>query len=220
MLSSSYAVFKKKEADVKKNPVDILDFFLIIPGKYLDPFYGDMKFQERLNYINDVSSKQVVVDTKNAYLHLTEFITEMSVKQAMTYFVKADKSKLIGVSSAVSGCEGPDDCGLAFFEYKGGKFTDVTSKVFPKLSIELFCADADKKLITAKMNKAMKYKVELPHEGTECVVYPLGIGEVDNGLSPSEYETFLKIEQNFPYKKVLMVWNMAAGKFEFGKKVK
>lgn len=220
LSNSVYAKYNKKESEVKKNPKDIVDFYAIIPGEYIDSSIGSLSFQERLDYLEKGPNKKVVVDVKNAYIYISAIPGDFSVNQTIVYFVKSDKTKIIAVSTTGESGECGEYSIFNFYEYKNGKFNFVTDQVIPKLSIDLFAADTDKKSITAKINKAMVYKIELPQKGTTCKVYPVGICEVDNSLGLDEYNKYLEIESNFAYSYLELKWNKTKGKFEFGKKFK
>jgi hypothetical protein len=220
LTGSIYGKYEKKESEVKKNPKDIVDFYAIIPGNYIDSSMGSLSFQERLNYLEKGPNKEVIVDTKNAYIYVSTIPGDYSVKQTIVYFVKSDKTKIIAVSTTGESGECGEYSIFNFYEYKNGKFNYVTDQVVPKLSIDLFADAKDKKSITSKMNKAMVYKIVLPQFGTTCKVYPVGICEIDNSMDPDEYNKYLQIEDRFAYSYLELKWNKQKCKFEFGKKYK
>ncbi|OHD54933.1 MAG: hypothetical protein A2Y33_02980 [Spirochaetes bacterium GWF1_51_8] len=220
LISLVFGGYNKKESEVKKNPKDIVDFYAIIPGQYIDASIGSLSFKERLDYLTPDENKKVVVDTKNAYLSVSAMPGQFPVNQTIVYFVKSDKTKIIAVSTTGESGECGEYSIFNFYEFKNGKFNYVTDKVIPKLTIDLFAVEKDKKQITEKMNRAMVYKIELPQYGTTCKVYPLGICEIDNSLDPDEYSKFLDIEKRFVFAYLELKWNKQKGKFEFGKKYK
>ncbi|OHD54932.1 MAG: hypothetical protein A2Y33_02975 [Spirochaetes bacterium GWF1_51_8] len=208
----------KNESEVKKSPKDIVDYFLILPEESLDAYFHGMSFQQRLEflYIND--SFDLTIDTKNAYLSIVGNYDMQTMKQAVTYFTKADKSRIIAVSKAVPDMMFGEQVITVFYEYKDEKFIDVTSKIVPKLTLQLFVSKGYQSMITEEINQAAKFNIELPQIGTVCKATAAGISKPL--IEESLWDLVDEILQNKEFNIIELKWNKQKGKFEFGKKYK
>ncbi|NPV01362.1 MAG: hypothetical protein HPY53_08260 [Brevinematales bacterium] len=214
-----YGKYDKDEEGVRKNPKDIVDYFLILPGEYLDPYFADMGFEERLYFLENNDSLELTVDMKNAYISVKGPYNDTAIEMVVTYFVRADKTKVIAVSRTEpdSHWEFVRVCG--FYELKDGNFTDITKHIFPKITLDLFVADAYKKLVTSGIYTQFVVETELPQFGTVAKVYPKGIPTYLFESEDEQY-TYEDIMATMPYLWLELAWNKQKGKFEFGKKVK
>ena len=214
-----YGKYDKDEEGVRKNPKDIVDYFLILPGEYLDPYFADMGFQARLDFLENNDSLELTVDMKNAYISIKGAYDESYIEQTITYFVRADKTKVIAVSKTEPNAYWEFIRVCRFYELKNGNFTDITPQIVPKITLDLFAADAYKKLAASGIYTQFIVEIELPQFGTIVKVYPKGIPAYLFESEDEQY-TYEDIMATIPYSYIELAWNKQKGKFEFGKKFK
>jgi hypothetical protein len=71
----------RSEAEIKKSPADIIEFYLIAPG-HLHNAYGEnekgfTEFEFRKNYLKARPKVKIVADKKNAFFSISDNSTEL-----------------------------------------------------------------------------------------------------------------------------------------------
>lgn len=112
-----------------QTPKTVTDYFLAMPTDVYSTDIEGNKIKGKAALTKHRKSLIKVEDKKNGYLRL-EGAWEGWAEIAL--FKKKDGSYLI--AQAESGCGPACEGFIKFFTYKAGKFTDVTSKVFPDLT--------------------------------------------------------------------------------------
>ena len=105
----------------KKNPSTVVDYFLLLPDKYIG--LGKLPASERLKMIK-------IKDIRNGWLKCSQMAWEGWLEMAI--FRKPNKTYMTGI--AVANCGPVCSQDIYFLEYRSKKWVDVTSNVFKKLS--------------------------------------------------------------------------------------
>ncbi len=210
-MNIAYSQVRKRE-DIQKNPLDISEYFLIIPSEKYWSLAGDEKdpFTGRQQYFKTNPKRTVTVDKKNAYINILDKTDELDSRFTMCYFVKADKTKVIAVSYYGEG----GDCDsylLKFYTYSASKWTDVTKQVLPSLSLKNL-------KIPEKDIVPVDFLYTLPQFGTSISVKAAAICEQEQAqrLGGKDFMKYFEQYKKLPYKSIQLKWNKDKGVFEFG----
>jgi len=202
----------RSESDIKANPLDIADYYLLIPG---EPYYnydkkpaGVSEFELRKKYLNETPTKKITIDKKNAFISIDDNTNDLEYRLEMTYFNKANGKKIIAVLEYQAGGD-CDSRSLNFYEYAGQKFTNVTKQILPSVLFkDLFRDPAGEFSYTLLFQ--LEYK--LPRIGTTLEVKALPLCEQDN-RSDLTYEEYFKKFQRLEHISVALAWDRASGTF-------
>ena len=160
LFSFSLLMFAFSVVSFSQKPKTVTDFYLAMPSGFYSTDNEGNKITSKTGIVKHRKSLIKIEDVKNGYLKL-EGAWEGWAEIAL--FKKKDGSYLI--AQAESGC-GPVCSGfIKFFDYKNGKWSDVTDKVFPVLTeARIKKAFVDKKIDTEETGANIYFV--LPREGT------------------------------------------------------
>lgn len=199
----------RKEADILKEPGDISEYYLIIPGHpyyaYAEKPKGMSEFELRKKYLEPKKGMQIEIDKKNAFMSISDNTSELGYKMQLTYFVKSDGKKVIAVNEDQAGGD-CDSRSLKFYTLENGKFTDVTARVMPSLSLKDFCPEA-----TVSNYSFFEPLYQLPRVGTTVRVSATALCEQDNRGRVS-YEEYVRYFQKLKCRQIELAWDKESGK--------
>lgn len=211
-LTISIQAQTRKKQDIQANPLDIVEYYLIMPSEEYWDFEGKTsdRFTARQQYLKENSMRKVMIDKKNAYLTISDVTNELEFKLTMCYFVKADKTKVLAVHYYNEG----GDCDshlLKFYTYSAGKWKDVTTTVLPPLSLKNYN-------IQEKNFVAVDFLYTLPQFGTDIKVRAASICEQDDParLKGKDFMSYFELYKKLGLKTLLLKWNKVKGIFEPG----
>jgi hypothetical protein len=205
----SFSQSYRSESDIRKEPKQIVDYYLILPGNptpFYEPETEMTEFEFRKKYLRPMPNKNIVIDNKNAYMEVQDNSNELSYRLQLTWFKKADGKRIVAVQEYQEG----GDCDtrtLAFYTYENQRFTDVTTSVFPKLKLSDFCTSTNAKF------SVFDPVYELPQLGTIVKVKAEAICEQDERMrnfNADQYYTYFK---NMKCKDADVAWDKVTGKF-------
>jgi hypothetical protein len=205
----SFSQSYRTESDIRKEPKEIVDFYLILPGNpypYTEPQKDITEFEFRKKYLRPMPEKNIIIDNKNAFMEVEDNSIELSYRIQLTWFKKADGKRIIAVHEYQVG----GDCDtrtLTFYTYENQKFTDVSASVFPKLKFSDFCISANEKF------SVFDPVYELPRLGTIVKVKAEAICEQDERMrkfSADQYYTYFK---SLKCKELGVAWDKVTAKF-------
>jgi hypothetical protein len=211
-LTISIQAQTRKKQDIQANPLDIVEYYLIMPSEQYWDFEGKTQdpFTARQQYLKSNSMRKVTIDKKNAYLTISDISNELEFKLTMCYFVKADKTKILAVHYYNEG----GDCDshlLKFYTYAAGKWTDVTEKVLPVVTLKNYG-------VQEKNFLAVDFLYTLPQFGTDIKVRASSICEQDDParLKGKDFMAYWESYKKLGLKTLLLKWNKVKGVFEPG----
>jgi hypothetical protein len=198
----------RKQVDIRKEPLDIEEYFLIIPSEkyWVIPGEGYNPFVDRQKILKEAPAKKGVIDKKNAYLSIVDEVNGLEFKLEMCYFIKTDKTKTIAVSYYQVG----GDCDsrlLKFYTYSNLKWIDVTTTVLPTISLKDYG-------IAEKDFMPMDFVYKIPQFGTSIYTTAEFPCEQDERWRGKDYMSAFNKYKSWSLKKLELKWNKEKGVFE------
>jgi hypothetical protein len=199
----------RKEADIRKEPLDIAEYFLIIPSEKDWVIPGEVYnlFVDRQKILKG-GPKKVLLDKKNGYLSIIDEVNGLEFKLEMCYFIRTDKTKTIAVSYYQVG----GDCDsrlLKFYTYSNAKWTDITKTVLPMVSLKDYG-------IAEKDFMPIDFIYKIPQFGTSIYVDAKFPCEQDERLRGKDMMPAFNKYKAWALKKLELKWNKGKGIFEKG----
>ena len=118
MLVAALSLQPAGAAPQTSGPRTVLDYYLLLPDKYFEA--GG---EHRVKWMLD-PRRGAIVDVKNGYIYAPGDGAQNTLYVCL--FRKADASYVVAVKADVEG-----STQLDFYEYRGGRFVDVTQSVLP-----------------------------------------------------------------------------------------
>jgi hypothetical protein len=196
----------RKESDIRTQPLDITEYFLIMPSEKNWDEVSDL-FSEREKILKETSGK-VLVDKKNAYLKITGEVNGLDYKFEMCYFIKTDKTKIMAFSYYQAG----GDCDsylLKFYTYSNLKWTEVTKTVLPVISLKDYG-------VAEKDFMPVDFIHKIPQFGTSIYVMAQFPCEMDDRMGHKDVMPAFNKYKTWNLKKLELKWNKEKGIFEKG----
>jgi hypothetical protein len=206
----------RSEKEIRSNPKDIVDYYLILPDKAFIKYDDQSSFQLRKKHLKPTEERKVSIDQKNAFLQIEDQQGPMRIITTLCYFSKADKTKIFGLDLFIEAGDG-EQFETYFFEYKNLDWADVTQKVLPEIKFTDFWGD--EKTLPEKKFQRMNLLYELPRIGTTVKVYSKEDYSFNNGMPSDEFNNYYNTFGKRKYSAIELYWNRTSGKFEFGKKI-
>ncbi len=199
----------RNEVDIRKEPLDIAEYFLIIPSEKDWVIPGEVYnlFVNRQKILKG-GHKKVLLDKKNAYLSIVDEVNGLEFKLEMCYFVKTDKTKTIGISYYQAG----GDCDsylFKFYTYSNKKWADVTKTVLPTISLKDYG-------IAEKDFMPVDFIYKIPQFGTSVYVTAQFPCEMDDRMGHKDVMPAFNKYKSWALKKLELKWNKEKGVFEKG----
>jgi hypothetical protein len=215
----NYTYQGKTEEEISAKPRDIVDYYLLFPnpqgfevkksGEIFNEFIARVKSLEPAERVTKV------IDRANAYISINDATEELGREMQMTKFTTGEGSAYIAARFYGEG----GDCDterFLIYEYKGQKWTDVTSKALPVLRMSDFY-----KAGTLPAAQLQQFDVTyiLPQKGTTMKAYIHPVCEMDeffyeNKVTPDTYyEAFNKARCD----TIPLYWNKAKAVFQLKK---
>ena len=123
LFLSVFGLLLEASALSQSGPKTVVDYYLILPNKYT----YDVGPKRRKELINPENGRVNTIDLKNGYLSISGDAGEAGIVIAL--FKKSDGSYLVGVTVYNELTED-----FYMLRYTGGKWSDMTRTVIPKLS--------------------------------------------------------------------------------------
>lgn len=201
----------RTEQDMRKNPMDIVDYYLILPGK---PYHVELhnnidgieEIEFRKMYLRPMPDIDVIVDKKNAYMKITDEGHGLTYSIELTYFTLAKGKRII----AVNEYQGGGDCEsrkTAFYFYEEGEFKDVTQNILPPVSIHDFCVNANVNTLNF-----FNLQFKLPQHGTTIELYAQPLCEQDEKIRGNANRYFA-YWNTLVIKPIELAWDKYSGVF-------
>jgi hypothetical protein len=212
----------RKEAEVRQLPKDIVEYYLILPGKpYNASLYGQndglSEFEFRKQYLRPMPDLDIVIDKKNAFISIQDHTSELGYRLQLTYFTQPDGKRIIAVYEEQEGGD-CDSRSFVFYRYSNKKFIPVTNEVLPKLTLRDFCPASS----TSKFER-FEAVYDLPNIGTTIKVTAKPLCEYHDLFRFVDSKDHLNAEEYYAYfnklacNPVELTWNKVAGDFKIKK---
>ncbi|OHD57594.1 MAG: hypothetical protein A2Y33_06030 [Spirochaetes bacterium GWF1_51_8] len=226
-LDSKGSYFSLKDVNLK-NPQNVLDYFLLLPNDFFSEF-NQKGYNIMSNFIHGKSSLEwakiddVVIDKKNAFIHISVNINESVYYVDFTYFLDSKQEKVFGFTTRIFRQQLTNSFSAIFLEYKDKKYYKINGKVLPNINFQTFWDESLK--LPEKKYQIYQLEYILPQHGTTVSVYfheiyflidPFDNSHDKYGIDQNDY--YSKVITKYKYGKIDLSWNKEKGIFSFKKK--
>ena len=211
--------------------LNVLDYYRLCPSKLFPSGKPSIKYNRTdKRWTTDDGMEEVVVDTKNGYIHCL-LAGGGETKIQFVLYLKKDKTPLVGISYYYNdGINVHVESSLLFYEYRNKKFIEVTKKVMPVIGISNFVKSNFNLASLARVKSfniknQIEYMYTLPQKGLTAHM-EIDTGKLYNYISrnsskiPAQEKKICdnlikSIDNNI---KIKLRWNMNKNVFILGKK--
>lgn len=209
-LINCYSQYRlRSESEIRKNPQNIVDYFLILPDDATGEF---STFNERKIALFDRPHIKPTIDLKNAYLVTQENDEVEGFMITVTYFTKSNKNKIIAVNLFDEGGDGSRSY-TKFYENDNSNWKEVTNIVLPKITFEDYFKKGEK--LAEKKFRIFQTYYNLPRSGT--TIEAELVRDFDVRYDDGDGTAYHNFYDNLKSKILLLTWNKFKGIFEIKK---
>jgi hypothetical protein len=216
---NTYPYNGKTENEIRENPRDIVDYYLIFPNpegfEVKNTNETGNEFVARVRSLGPAEMITTVIDRPNAYLSILDETEGLASEMQMTSFSLTSGVKYIAARFHANG----GDCSTEKFlvyGYENKTWKNLTSKVLPQLSMSDFCSP---ETLPAKELQQFEITFTLPQKGTTVKASIHAICEMDEFFQgkPGLMNTYIAAFNKASLKTIALYWNKTNGVFELTK---
>ncbi|MFL5728513.1 MAG: hypothetical protein ACJ75J_03405 [Cytophagaceae bacterium] len=209
----------KTEDEIKANPRDIVDYYLLFPNpkgfEVKRSNESGNEFRARVRSLQPAEKVSIVIDKANAYISINDASEELGSEMQMTRYTTATGSAYIAARFYGDG----GDCAserFLIYEYKNQEWKDVTTRTLPALKMADFYKEG-----TLPSFDLQQFDVTyiLPQKGTTIKAYIHPLCELDplfpeSGIS---WDTYYEAYKKAKYDTIPLYWNKTKAVFQLTK---